>query len=382
MTAKHIYVIAGEPSGDFLGAQLMKSLKEQTPDIRFSGIGGPLMIEQGLESLFPMEELSVMGLAEILPQLMHLLKRIKQTAENIKETRPDVVVTIDAPDFSFRVAKKVRKDVKDPPKLIHYVAPTVWAWRPGRAKKISRFLDGLICLLDFEPPYFEKEGLRAEFAGHPVIESGALEADGPAYRDVAGIAPKEPVLGMFFGSRRSEVKRLGPILRDTALEISRNYTGNLHLVVPTLPHLEQAVFSHLKNYPGPVHITTKPENKWNAFASCDAAVAVSGTVGLELAAVGVPHVIAFNMSWPTWQIVKRVVKVRFAHLANIILDREVVPEYIQDRCFPDLIASGASLLLNDPHTASLQQKAFEEVRRHIGAGTNPSTRAAEFIIQM
>ena len=173
---KHIYLIAGEASGDFLGAQLMKALKEKQPDTKFSGIGGPLMEEQGLRSFFPMQELSLMGIAEIVPKIRHLLNRIRQTVDDVAVKRPDMVVTIDAPDFSFRVMKGIRQHVVKPPKLVHYVAPTVWAWRPGRAFKIAQFLDALICLFDFEPQYFEEAGLKSIAVGHSLMESGIVSA--------------------------------------------------------------------------------------------------------------------------------------------------------------------------------------------------------------
>jgi len=176
MAPKHIYLIAGEASGDFLGAQLMKAMKVQAPETTFSGVGGDLMIAEGLDSLFPMEDLSVMGIWEVLPRLRLILKRIKQTKEDILGVKPDVVVSIDAPDFSFRVQKKVRKAYDGAqeiaPKLVHYVAPTVWAWRPKRANKIAKFLDGIICLFDFEPDYFTQVGLKAISVGHPMMESG------------------------------------------------------------------------------------------------------------------------------------------------------------------------------------------------------------------
>ena len=213
--SEHIYIIAGEASGDFLGAQLMKALKKQQPDIQFSGIGGELMQREGLNSLFPMNDLSVMGVMEVLPKLGLLLKRISQTAEDIISLNPSKVITIDAPDFSFRVLKKVRKQTDTPPQFIHYVAPTVWAWRPKRAAKISKFLDGLICLFDFEPAYFEKEGLKSIAAGHPMMESGVLIA---SKLDIGNANTEK--LGVFFGSRQGELKRISTVSRKSGSVIS------------------------------------------------------------------------------------------------------------------------------------------------------------------
>lgn len=371
-----IYIIAGEASGDRLGAQAMAELKSRYPGVEFSGIGGSLMRAQGLESLFPMEELSVMGLAEIAPNLIHILKRIKQTIKNIEEINPDVLLTIDSPDFCFRVAKGVDKNGKTQLKKVHYVAPSVWAWRSGRAKKVAAFLDGILCLLPFEPPYFEKEGLKAAFIGHPVMQSGILEASGQIFRDDIGISGSEKTLGVFLGSRRSEIKRLGPVIKKALAELHDESKG-LHLIVPTLPHLEPLVFATLKDYPGALHITAEPEMKWHAFKACDAAIAVSGTVGLELAIADVPHLIAFNMTPATWEIVKRVVKVRYAHLANILLDDDVVPEFIQPNCQPELIAAQAEQLLYDQEIGAAQRRRFEEVRQTIAPPSDISV--ADFI---
>lgn len=359
-----VYLIAGEESGDRLGQRAMREIKARFSDVEFFGVGGALMEGEGLRSLFPMEELSVMGIFEIAPKLMSILKRIKQTIENIEEIDPDIVLTIDAPDFGLRVSKAVHKRGKSGAKLIHFVAPTVWAWREKRAERVAKFLDGIMCLLPFEPPYFERHGLKAGFVGHPVMHSGLIEADGSVFRSEAGIAPEEPTLGVFFGSRRSELNRLGPIILDTVMTIAKT-KGAATLIVPTLPHLRVDIEALLLDYPGPVHITALAGMKWPAFKACDAALAVSGTVGLELAVADVPHVIAFNMSAPTWEIVKRVVKVKHAHLGNIMLGREVVPEFLQDQCKAPVIAGGVMALMDDADAAAEQRKAFAEIRKII-----------------
>jgi lipid-A-disaccharide synthase len=335
--SKHICVIAGEPSGDFLGGKLIAALKAVEPDARFSGVGGHHMAAAGMESLFSYQQLAVMGIAEVLPKLPTLIARIRQTINHIKQTKPDVVVTIDSPDFSFRVLKAVRK-MENPPKLIHYVAPTVWAWREGRAAKIAQFLDGLICLFDFEPPYFEKYGLRSAAVGHPLVEGAAMKADGAVYREEAGIASRETIVGVLFGSRKGELRRTGPILRDAIARMADELLVLPHVVAPTLPHLKDDVFELLKDYRGAIHIETDPAHKWDAFKSMNVALAVSGTVGLELAALKVPHVIGYRASPLTAFIAKRLVKVKYAHLANIMADEAIVPEFIQEKCKPELIA--------------------------------------------
>jgi len=375
---KHIYLIAGEASGDLLGASLMRAIKNKESAVRFSGVGGALMEAQGLSSQFPMQELSLMGVVEILPNIKNLVRRINQTAKHIIETRPDMVVTIDAPDFSFRVQKKVRKALgNDAPKLVHYVAPTVWAWRPKRAKKIARFLDALICLFDFEPPYFEKEGLKAIAVGHPMMESGLLDAK-------PSIISDKLKLGVFFGSRKGEVRRLAPILTEAISQVIA-FQPDIELIVPTLPHLKDDIEMQVQDLAlVRKHIIVNPDNKWAVFKSCDAAIAVSGTVGLELAAANVPHLIAYNMNGITWQILKRMIKTRFAHLANIILDREVVPEFIQENCRADLIAAEAIKILDDEKVRTAQKNTFDAVRQHISGQHNeaPSETAASFLLSL
>ncbi len=378
--ALHICIIAAEPSGDALGAHVIRAIKVQSNvPVTFSGLGGPLMQEEGLESLFDISDLAVMGLAEVLPKLKFILKKIKQTSDFIVNNNPNILLTIDAPDFCFRVQKRIRgkADPAHQPKQIHMVAPTVWAWRPGRAKKISGFLDGLICLFDFEPPYFEKEGLKAVSIGHPVVESGALEADGEAFKNRHGIEGQ--TLGLFFGSRRGEIKRHADVIAQTAAAFP-----DAHLIVPTLPHLEPSIRNALLDLPNAVTFTIDPAEKWDAFKACDAALAVSGTVGLELAVCGVPHMICYRMNVLTYQIAKRLIKTPYAHLANIILKDEIVPEFIQDRCQAELMKPVLESLLTNSETKQKQLSALENLAIKIGAGEaqRPSEKAAGFVLSL
>lgn len=380
----HVMLLAGEPSGDALGGSLIRALKKENPALKISGVGGHRMEEAGLSSLFPMNDLSVMGIIEVVPRLNTILRRIRESVDYIKELKPDVVVTIDAPDFSFRVARKVKEEMgADAPRLIHYVAPTVWAWREGRAAKMAKIYDGVICLFDFEPPYFEREGLKAIAAGHPIVERNDLESDGAVYRDEVGISLREMTVGVLMGSRVSEVNRHGPILTKAASKLAYKIPGDPpHLIVPTLPQTENLVWSHLKHYPGPVHITRRHELKFHAFKAMDIAMAVSGTVGLELAVLGTPHLIAYRMNPLTYAFVKRAVKTPYAHLANIILDKRIVPEFIQDDADPDDIAEEMLALMIDQRSRKRQVEAFEQLRPRLGFNDEktPSQKAAAFIL--
>jgi lipid-A-disaccharide synthase len=379
----HIVLLAGEPSGDALGGSLIRALKKTDPSVKISGVGGARMEEAGLASLFPMHDLSVMGIVEVIPRLPTILRRIRQSVDYIKEIKPDIVVTIDAPDFSFRVARKIKEEMGvNAPRLVHYVAPTVWAWREGRAARMAEIYDGVMCLFDFEPPYFEKEGLSAVTVGHPIVEKNVLDSDGAIYRDEVGISLREMTVGILMGSRVSEVNRHGPILTQAASKLAHKIPGDPpHLIVPTLPQTENLVWSHLKAYPGPVHITRRHELKFHAFKAMDIAMAVSGTVGLELAVLGTPHMIAYTMNPLTYMLLKRAVKTPYAHLANIILDKRVVPEFIQGKAQPDAIAEEMLALMIDQRSRKRQIEAFDQLRPRLGFGDEmtPSQKAADFI---
>jgi lipid-A-disaccharide synthase len=253
---------------------------------------------------------------------------------------------------------------------------------------VARLYDGLICLLPFEPPYFTAEGLYAVFAGHPAVENVKTLPDGQAFRAAQGIAPDACVLGVFFGSRASEVTRMGPVIRDALIDMSKRGILPLSMTImaPTLPHLQDRVARLLKDCPFPAHIVTDGANKWSCMAAMDSAIAVSGTIGLELAISRVPHVILYKMNGWTWRIVKKRVKVRYAHLANILMDDEVVPEFIQNRCQSALIADAAMNILNvHGYAATAQRTAFTGLSQKLAGSKNnapPSEQAARYILDL
>lgn len=380
-SALKVFIIAGEASGDVLGGAVLKALSAQR-ELQISGVGGSYILDEGLkESLFPMDELSIMGLAEVLPKVPHMLKRIKQTVNAIEKAQPDVVLSIDAPDFCFRVQKAVKQRGKTKAKQIHYGAPTVWAWRAGRAKKISKFLDGVICLFPFEPPYFEKHGLKAVAAGHPVVNSGAVKADGEKGRSDIPLKYKT-VLGLLLGSRSGELKYTAPVLLETTALLQNKYP-DLQVQVPTLQRLEGRVKAlldeyQIKNY----YIRTDKEQKWDVFASCQAALAVSGTVGLELCITKTPHLIAYKMSQATYKLLKRVIKTSYAHLGNIMQDKAVIPEFIQKDCKPEEMALVAEKLLFDEECRKEMKDEFSSISRSVGLDQtlSPEEKAAKFIV--
>lgn len=374
-----VFLIAGEPSGDALGASLMGALQAKThARVHFAGVGGPGMTGQGLDSLFPMEDLAVMGVFEVIPRLPLLLRRIKETADAVERMKPDVLVTIDAPDFCFRVIKKLKaRGVKVP--VVHYVAPTVWAWRPGRAKKVAKFLDHLMCLLPFEPPYFEREGLRATFVGHPVVAGGLDKGDGAMFRARHEIEASAPVLCVLPGSRTGEVERLMPVFALTVEKLAAQFPG-LRLVVPTLAHLKARIETATLTWAAPA-IVVEGGQKADAFAASDAALAASGTVALELAMAGVPHVIGYRVNPLTAFLARRLIKTPYANLINIILQREAVPEFIQDECTPENLARDLTPLLDDARARTAQLGAAQDALTQLGwGGPPPGERAADVVL--
>jgi len=376
-----IFVIAGENSGDALGADLMRAIDTMAQgSVQFFGVGGPEMQAVGLTSLFPMEDLAVMGVFEVLPRLPLLLNRINETANEVERLGPDVLVTIDAPDFCFRVIKKLRsRGLKIP--VVHYVAPSVWAWRPGRAKKVAAFLDHLLCLLPFEPPYFEKEGLAATFVGHPVVKSNIAEADGVAFRRRHQIQTDVPVLLMLPGSRLGEVERLMGVFGETMAKLVPQFPG-LKVVIPTVSHVESRVRDLSAAWQMEV-LVIRGDEKNEAFMAANAALAASGTVALELAMAGLPNVIAYRFNVVTEFIIKRLIKTPYANLINIILGREAVPEFIQETCTPENLSREIARLLNDKTARSAQCTAAHEALKQLGlSGPDPGAIAAGVVLNL
>ncbi|HEY9163471.1 MAG TPA: lipid-A-disaccharide synthase [Magnetovibrio sp.] len=378
-TGPLVFVVAGEHSGDALGASVMAAVSQKLGGhVRFAGVGGPDMQAAGLESLFPMEDLAVMGVFEVLPRLPLLLKRIKQTADAVERIKPQVMLTIDAPDFCFRVIKRLKARGVTVP-VIHFVAPSVWAWRPGRAKKVAAFLDHLLCLLPFEPPYFEREGLKATFVGHPVVSSSIGDGDGPSFRARHKIADDAPLLCVLPGSRSGEVERLLPVFADTVAKLAPQFPG-LNVVMPAVPHLEGRVQAATRSWPVPVFVVGA-EQKADAYAAADAALAASGTVALELAMAALPNVIGYKLNALTAFLAKRLLTTRFVNLINIILDREAVPELLQENCTPENLAREVARLLDNPQARDLQRAAAFEALKRLGfGGPPPGERAADVVL--
>jgi len=375
-----LYLIAGEPSGDLLAGRLIAALKRATDrEVEFYGVGGEAMSREGLQSLFPMFELSVMGIAEILPQAFHLMRRMRETARDIRRVRPDVVVTVDAPAFCLGVLKRLGDF---PVRKIHYVAPSVWAWHPGRAHKFARVFDHLMALLPFEPPYFERAGLKTSFVGHSVAEAGVEKADGVAFRAHHRIAVGAPLLCVLPGSRMGEVTRhLEPF--GGAVDILRQRHPGLSIVVPTIPALAEFVRSKTTQWPLPVIVVETETERFAAMVASDIALAASGTVALELAMAKTPSVVAYRVHPLTHLIVMGLIKIEFANLVNLLLERRAVPEFLQGDCRSDLLAEAVGCLLNDGAARAEQVSAYREaVAMLVIDEKEPSAAAAKCVLKV
>ena len=366
-----VFVIAGEASGDKLGAALMAGLSGLM-DVTFDGVGGPLMAEQGFVSRFPMDELSVMGLAEILPKYRALKARVYQMAQVVLDSKPDVLITIDSPDFCLRVAKLVKagSDIR----CVHYVAPTVWAWRPKRAAKMARHIDQVLALFPFEPPLMQAAGMRCDFVGHPVVtdpiarpvETAAWDGDGP-------------LVMLLPGSRRGEIARLLPRFGQAAALIAQA-RPDVRFALPTTANVYDGVVVGVAEWDVPVSVldADQKDEKRGLFAAADVALAASGTVSLELAANGTPMVIAYDMAWLSRTIISRLLLVDTVTLVNLVSDTRVIPEFVGKDCVAAPIAAAVLSVLDDP---TAQHAAMTDTMDKLGRGGDaPGVRAARAVL--
>ncbi|MDC0344727.1 lipid-A-disaccharide synthase [Alphaproteobacteria bacterium] len=372
-----VFIVAGEASGDMLGSQVMTALKFQRKDaISFDGIGGPLMEDQGLESLFPAKELSVMGIVEIVRHLPRFYRLYRQTKRAIEQAHPDIIVTIDCPEFSFPIGKWAHRRGY---KVHHIVAPSVWAWRPGRAEKIAAFLSKLYCLYPFEPPLFQVYGLDARFVGHPLIDKQIKKEDGVDFRASRGIDKKTPLLCTLLGSREGEIQRLLPVFQKTALLLQKEIP-DLHLVLPTVPQVADII--RKTSWACPTLIVTDEKEKYQAMHASNAALAASGTVTLELALATLPSVVAYKVNGLTALIARMLVKTPFVSLPNILLQKQVMPELLQEDCTPEKLAQKLLPLIKEPQKSKATIQQLKAVREKLTAPNGkPSLSICEGILE-
>ncbi len=374
MGALRLYLVAGEASGDRLGAALMRGLKaEAAENIEFYGVGGPLMQAEGLESLFDMNELAIFGLLEVLPKYRHLKRRMEETAQDIISKAPDALITIDSPGFCLRLAARVRSGFTG--KIIHYVAPSVWAWKPGRAAKMAAHVDHVLALLPFEPPYMQAAGMSCDFVGHPVVAEPAPNAE-----TVAKLRENGPLITLLPGSRLGEITRLAPIFFAVARQLSGYRfaipVAGAHLVEPLERMLTEA---------GLEAELILPDSglKTAVFTASELALAASGTVSIELAAVGTPMVIGYKTNVLTAAIMRRAMLAPSFTLVNLLTESKAVPEFEPRDCTVENLLGAVRKLLDDPAARAAQIEIGQQAIRALGkGGADPALRAARSVLSV
>ena len=381
-TSLELVVVAGEPSGDKLGAQLIHALKQQAKQpLRISGVGGQNLEAEGLRSLFPIDDIAIMGIAQIATRLPKLLGFVSQVVDHVMQTNPSAVLLVDSPGFNHPIAKRLKKRGFQGP-IIKYVAPQVWASRPWRARHIARYIDHVLTLFPFEPKYFEPHGLRAHFVGHPVTERPIQAGSGPEFRRRHHIPDTAPLLCVLPGSRSNEVCFLLPVFIN-AIDILKVTVPDLHIVVPLTANVAATIRKDLDRCTAPVTFVEDEVMKFQAFDAADVAIAASGTVSLELGLARTPMVIAYKIGAVTAFVFRRFLLLPYITLINIILERFAIPELIQEDCTPEKIAMATSQLLTDPE---LRQAQIEDIDLAISqlmvSGQKPDDAAAHVVLDI
>jgi len=377
-----IYLVACEPSGDQLGALLIRALRAETQNqARIVGVGGPAMAAEGLQSLFDPAELALLGIVEVLPKAAMVLARVRQTVADIETQNPDVLVTIDSWGFTGRIHERLTRRRSAIPR-VRYVAPQVWAWRPGRAKQLARWIGHLMALFPFEPPYFTAYGLSASWVGHPVLESGADKGDASAFRARHGLGADEKILVVLPGSRGGEVSRLMGLFGEVVAMLTAQVPG-LRVVIPTVPNVAAKVSALAGAWPVKPIIVTTTSERFDAFAAGRAALAASGTVSLELALAGLPHVIAYKVNAVSAFVLRRLIRTKYANLVNVLLNREAVPERLQENARADVLTSDMLRLMNDDAARHAMQSDFKAALKMLSPeGASPSRQAARTVLNL
>ena len=377
--APHIFLVAGEESGDRLGAALIVALKRATQGrASFSAVGGMHMAEEGVPSLFPLGDVAIMGFAAIPASLPKILRRIREAADAVIAAKPDVLVIIDSPEFTHRVARKVRARAPAIP-IVDYVCPSVWAWRPGRARAMRAYVDHVLALLPFEPEAMKRlHGPPCNFVGHPLGEQVSLLR--PNAEEARRRMADPPLLLVLPGSRSGEIRRMAGVFGETVALVAKR-TGPLDVVVPAVPRLANRVQAAIANWPVPARIVTGTAEKHAAFRSARAALTKSGTSTLELALAGVPMAAAYKVPLIEELVGRLLITAPSAILANLILGENVVPEFLQRDCTPDNLAAALLPLLTDTPHRRRQVAAFARLDELMAiGGAAPSDRAAGVVL--
>ena len=368
----NIYIVAGEPSGDILGDQLIKSLESKFNSPIFNGVGGERMQSNNFTSLFDMSDISIFGIFPVLRKLFFLMNKINDVVKDISQKKPDIIILIDSPDFNHRVAKKVKKYLPNVP-IVCYVAPTVWAWRQGRAKKMSEYFDYLLSVIPFEVNFFEKYGLKTSYVGHPFIEK-VKNINDITFSEKYDLDKSKTII-FLPGSRKSEIERHSPVMVQ-AIDYLKDQNLNLNILIAT----GQKQLDQIRNYFTDIQIITDDYEKYSLFKKADFACAASGTVTLELGLTETPTIVIYKMDKLTWFFISKMVKVKFVSLVNLILGRESSKELLQDDFNKENLIDELSKLLSDEDGQKKQINDLKEFNAIMNKNIdNPSENASKII---
>ena len=368
----NIYIVAGEPSGDILGDQLIKSLESKFNSPIFNGVGGERMQSNNFTSLFDMSDISIFGIFPVLRKLFFLMNKINDVVKDISQKKPDIIILIDSPDFNHRVAKKVKKYLPDVP-IVCYVAPTVWAWRQGRAKKMSEYFDYLLSVIPFEVNFFEKYGLKTSYVGHPFIER-VKNINDITFSEKYDLDKSKTII-FLPGSRKIEIERHSPVMVQ-AIDYLKDQNLNLNILIAT----GQKQLDQIRDYFKDIQIITDDYEKYSLFKKADFACAASGTVTLELGLTETPTIVIYKMDKLTWFFISKMVKVKFVSLVNLILGRESSKELLQDNFNKENLIDELSKLLSDEDGQKKQINDLKEFNAIMNKNIdNPSENASKII---
>jgi lipid-A-disaccharide synthase len=376
-----VYLIAGEPSGDLLGSRLMRALKKQEEGrVEFFGVGGETMKQQGLVSLFDIKDLAIMGLLEVVPSIPKVLSLLSKTMKDIEEKKPDVVLTIDSWSFSEQIHKRILKKNLSVPHF-HYVAPQAWAWKKGRAKKLGSLMEHVFALLPYEEAFFAPYGAQVTYVGHPVVEGGASKGNRARFLEKHHLNKEDFIVCMLPGSRKTEVAALLPVFMQAAVLLKKRHPS-LKIVLPTVDTIAKTVEQAVQKWPVPVLVVYGEEERYDAFSASKGAIAASGTVSLELAMSGTPHLIAYKVSAVTAFLMRRFLKVKYVNLVNILQNEEIVPELLQEKATPEFIVETFEKIIQNE--GEIQKNKMALALQKLGAGEveTPSQKAAKKLKQL
>lgn len=374
-----IGIVAGESSGDILGAGLIRAIRTRIPAVRFTGVAGPEMLAAGCEALYPAEALSVMGLAEVLKHLPRLLRIRRELRTHFLAEPPDVFIGIDSPDFNLGLELMLRKGGIP---TVHYVSPSVWAWRPGRVFKVGRAAELTLALLPFEPPLYARHGFKAEFVGHPLADALAAKPDRQSLRAMLHLPAEGRIVALLPGSRFTEVERLGALFLDTAQWLAARHPETRFVIPAATPALNQLLKRLIRAHAPDLPITLVEGHSRDAMGAADAVLLASGTATLEAMLLGCPMVVAYRLAALSHAVIRgfRLLKIPYVALPNLLAGRELVPEFLQARATPEFMGEALRTLLEDPAARAAQLEGFRDLAGVLRRGADD--RAAEAVLAL